>query len=365
MPPPSAPPAAPPVELLGTAELPTGERFADTEVGGLSAIVFDRRRQVYLALSDDRSQTDPARFYSLRLDLADGRLAAGEVTITGVTLLTRDGATFATGSLDPEGLAPAAGGDLYLSSEGDADAGVAPFVRRFAATGGELGELPLPSQFLDPERSGSRGVRDNLALESLTVTPDGRRLLTAAESALLQDGPAADVGVASRARIVVFDLERGTAVRQLVYPLEPLGVVPRPADALRVGGLVELLAVDADVLLALEREFALGYGFRVRLFRVSLAGAEDVSGLDSLAGAAPAPVTKTLLADVGALLTAAGVALDNLEGMTFGPDLADGRRTLVLVGDNNFNPLGQRTLFVALALGPGVADGGRVAGAGD
>jgi len=35
--------------------------------------------------------------------------------------------------------------------------------------------------------------------------------------------------------------------------------------------------------------------------------------------------------------------------MTFGPNLADGRQTLVMVSDNNFNP-GQFTQFVLLAL---------------
>jgi Esterase-like activity of phytase len=41
-----------------------------------------------------------------------------------------------------------------------------------------------------------------------------------------------------------------------------------------------------------------------------------------------------LLLDLDAL----GITLDNVEGMAIGPDLADGRRTLVLVSDNNFSP---------------------------
>ena len=42
---------------------------------------------------------------------------------------------------------------------------------------------------------------------------------------------------------------------------------------------------------------------------------------------------KTLLYDLGTL----GIRLDNVEGMTFGPTLADGRRSLVLVADDNFS----------------------------
>jgi 3-phytase len=44
-----------------------------------------------------------------------------------------------------------------------------------------------------------------------------------------------------------------------------------------------------------------------------------------------------------------GVPIDNIEGMTFGPPLADGRQALVIVSDNNFLP-SQFTQFIVLAL---------------
>jgi hypothetical protein len=37
-------------------------------------------------------------------------------------------------------------------------------------------------------------------------------------------------------------------------------------------------------------------------------------------------------------LLASGLAADNWEGITAGPELADGRRSLLLVSDDNFNP---------------------------
>jgi 3-phytase len=55
-------------------------------------------------------------------------------------------------------------------------------------------------------------------------------------------------------------------------------------------------------------------------------------------------VRKTLLYDFST-----GFAPDNLEGMTFGPVLPDGDRTLVLVSDDNFVIL-QATQIVALRL---------------
>ena len=54
---------------------------------------------------------------------------------------------------------------------------------------------------------------------------------------------------------------------------------------------------------------------------------------------------KTLLLDLRTL----GIPLDNIEGMTLGPQLPDGRRSLVLVSDNNF-AASQFTQFLLFAL---------------
>lgn len=53
----------------------------------------------------------------------------------------------------------------------------------------------------------------------------------------------------------------------------------------------------------------------------------------SLAGATP--VTKKLVLDFETLKTQLG-GIANLEGMTFGPKLANGKRSLVVVADDNF-----------------------------
>jgi hypothetical protein len=58
------------------------------------------------------------------------------------------------------------------------------------------------------------------------------------------------------------------------------------------------------------------------------------------------PAQKTLLFDLDTL----GIPLDNVEGMTLGPTLPDGRRALVLVSDNNF-ATSQFTQFLLFALG--------------
>jgi hypothetical protein len=72
----------PGLQFLGQAIVPTGTTFAGTTVGGLSSIAFDAKRGVYYAISDDQVGV---RFYTLRLDLSDGRLASGDVQFAAVT----------------------------------------------------------------------------------------------------------------------------------------------------------------------------------------------------------------------------------------------------------------------------------------
>lgn len=61
-------------------------------------------------------------------------------------------------------------------------------------------------------------------------------------------------------------------------------------------------------------------------------------------------VSKTLLLDLSDLRNDDGsvLALDNIEGITWGPEV-DGKPTLILVSDNNFSPA-QFTQFVALSV---------------
>lgn len=334
------------VDFLGMTAFPTGFSVAGTEMGGLSGLAWDVRRGQYYALSDDPSSIDPARYYTLTIDVADGSLDAGDVAFTSVTTLLDDnGQPFPTNGIDPEGIALARQGQLYVASEGfpTADPAIDPFVRRFNLPGRPTASLEIPDAFLP---APGRGVRPNLGFESLATTPDGRTLVTATEAALVQDGPAADVGQASLARILEFQLAPRRPDAQYVYVVDPVAEAPEPADAFRVNGLVELLPLDdAGTFLALERSFSVGQGNTVRLHEISTRQATDVSHLDSLAGADFEPVDKRLLLDFADV----GIEPDNLEALAFGPRLPDGRLPLIVASDNNFAG-NQTTQFVALGL---------------
>ena len=191
----------------------------------------------------------------------------------------------------------------------------------------------------------SQGIRNNLAFESLTLSADGTKLYAANENALFQDGPAADLGVASPVRVLRYDIATGREEAEFVYVVEPVVKAPSPATAYRDNGLPEMLALDERRLLMLERGFSQGTGNTIKLFIAEVDGATDVSGMPALAGRSYTPMKKTLLLDLNSL----GIRLDNMEGMTLGPTLPDGRRTLVIVSDNNFNR-NQITLFLAFAV---------------
>jgi len=333
------------VEFLGAATVPTGTMFEGTVIGGLSGISFDPAPGEYTIVSDDRAA---ARTYTATIDLSDGALGDGDVAFTGVTsLLDRPGVPFAPLSIDPEGIALSAGGSMYVSSEGDAGASppIDPFVRRFTHDGAPLGTLPVPEHFL-PAADDTAGVRPNLAFESLTLSPDERHLYTATESALVQDGPVATLDEGTISRILVFGPGR-RPVRELVYEVEPIPSAPVPPGGFADNGLVELLAIDnAGTLLALERSFAAGVGNDVSLWELRTAAAVDAATFDALAGLEPdPPVGKELVLDFSDL----GIPIDNLEGMTFGPVLPDGRPSLIVVSDNNFSAA-QVTQFLAFAL---------------
>jgi predicted extracellular nuclease len=136
---------------------------------------------------------------------------------------------------------------------------------------------------------------------------------------------------------------------EYLYLTEPVAYASTLPDGLEVSGLVDLLALDETTLLAMERSFSMGPGNVIWIFEIGIDGATDVSRWPALSGIdldSVIPVRKELLLDLRELDT----YLDNLEGMTFGPTLADGRQTVILVSDDNFNPVLQVTQFLAFAI---------------
>src|SRR5262245_10289678 len=227
--------AAPKLEFLGEEILPTGFQFDGTDVGGLSSIAYDADLDRYYVISDDQSVIDPARFYTFALDVADGNLDPGDVVITGVTtLLDGAGLPFAAASFDPEGLTLTKDDQLVITSEGIATRLIPPWVRLFGLDGRQEADLPVPLAFIPDAIPQTRGVRQNLGFESGTTF--GPYYLTGSEGALVQDGPAAGLGVPSPARLLRYNLKTGRPDRQYLYWTDPIAEPPVPATNFAVNG---------------------------------------------------------------------------------------------------------------------------------
>lgn len=349
------------LDFLEERELPNAMAFQGTTVGGLSAISYDVRSGTYYVISDDRSQTGPARFYTAHVGFTDGTLTGVELTGTH-PWLRPDGTTFpptstatATVAPDPEGIAvDPRDGTLVWTSEGEriaASDGPAllgdPWIRRATTTGAYTGQLPLPPQL--HMNSQEFGPRKNQTLEGVTFTPDGRRIVTAMEDPLYQDGDDPTPEHGALTRITVHDARTGQPLAQYAYPLEPLFATP-PAGSTDTNGVSDIVALDRDRFLVLERaSIYTDNNWKARVYLVDLHGATDVLSRDSLTDPSAQrvqPVRKTLVTDLSDVPGLPRV--DNVEGITLGPRLPDGRRTVVLVSDDNFAAR-QATQFIAFA----------------
>lgn len=255
-------------------------------------------------------------------------------------------------TLDLEGIAPARNGHLFVSSEGDDPDPDSPVAGIFEITreGRFVRRLALPEAL--------SGMPVNGGLEGLSTSPDGRWLFAATEGTLRQDGQSASFDAGGLSRVLVYDLDSGDAPHVYAYRTDPvprLWVGPSSGN----NGISEVLAVTHDELLVLERAYVEEdrEGGRsanaIRLYRVELEASAEVTGRWSLLAAPPeAVLTKTLVFDLAAFagqLEARLSDLENFEAMALGPSLPDGRRTLLLISDNN-RSASQVTAIVVLAV---------------
>ncbi|MGY6214463.1 esterase-like activity of phytase family protein [Methylolobus aquaticus] len=347
-------------------------------VGGLgSAITYSGNGNSYLALPDRGPAGGKTSYFNrlYRIDIKLAKVAENRYTVEPVltsTLLlrTEDGRQF-TGHagtfdainspdglrLDPEGLRVSGCGHTALICDE-----YGPHIYEVDLKSGKrIRNLPVPRKFLvdfpsanpdDEKNKNLTGRQPNRGFEGLAITPDGARLLAVIQQPLLQDGALGTdrkpVGV--NCRILEVDLQNG-AVREYMYVME------RPAN-----GLSEILAINDHEFLIIEHDSkpAAETTFK-SIFRVDLNGATDVRSIAALPSTGTTvsdgggtnqvtPVAKTLFVD----LLRAGIPdmPEKVEGLTFGPDLADGRHLLIASADNDFERE-RASRFLAFAVDPG------------
>lgn len=245
--------------------------------------------------------------------------------------------------LDPESIRVSNdGASVFISDE------YGPYVYRFnRKTGQRTLVVPVPASFAvdslsavgDDEISGNiEGRVANKGMEGLAISPDGTTLYGAMQSPLLQDGGTS----AAYTRILKVDLVTGASA-QFAYPLTNIGTESKP----KYPTISDIVAINSHAFLVDERDGkGLGDDSKAaykRLYRIDLAGAEDVGALSGAAALGAAAVAKQPFLDIVAALAAHGFAAGDipakLEGLAFGPDVdVDGVRkhTLLVSNDNDF-----------------------------
>lgn len=336
------------LRFIGEQRIAWKQTYEGTTVGGLSGIDYDPRSDTWILESDDRSTINPARFYTARLRYDAGHFDA--VSLSGVFFFKQaDGSNYPNASSYP-----AQGGEIadietvrfdpldasiWYASEGDVKLGLNPFVRHARRDGVYLDTLPLPAMFKVAPKALARpasGIRDNLAFEGLSFAPDGQSMWVSTEAPLYQDGEPPGTLAGADTRITRYD-RAGKVLNQIAYRLDALPRAPgagKHADT----GISEILNINEQQLLVIERAGVQGadgaWQNFIRLYQMDVRGATDVSQLPSLRGASYVPARKQLMLDLNLL----GLPqLDNVEGIAWGPKLANGHDTLVLLSDDNFN----------------------------
>ncbi len=356
------------IKLVGSATIPgdaldlSGLKgtFNDgtpvNRLGGLgSAIAYTGRDHLYL-LASDRGPLDGATDYPCRVHLLEIVVQPDQqppiaVQLRATVLLKNEAGQPLVGSLtaidaekperslrfDPEGVRVGPRGTWFISDE------YGPYLYEFDAQGNRLRSLPIPKRF-QPFKPSSRpdqelpphnltGRQPNRGLEGLALTPDGRKLLAALQSPLIQDGAldANNKRVGIHVRFLEIDLTDGKT-RELVYPLENPSL-----------GISEIVAVNDHEFLVLERDGKAGASAQFKkIFRIDIREASDVSSIERLPSTTlpngVKAIRKELFLDL--LDPRFGLAGESTpekhEGLALGPDLPDGRRLLLVTVDNDF-----------------------------
>lgn len=306
-----------------------------TWVGGLSGI--DNLGDEYAIISDDAARYQDPRFYKTNIDINNGKIDS--IIFTEVVFLSdENGESYAdirsarTQYVDPEAIR-VSNDTLFWGSEGFRNQ------RHFDPTVlvHDLRGKHLRTYDTDPKFSTSVkevGPRHNASFEGLALEPGSKSLWISMEAPLLQDGgvPNANDGGAP-IRISRINVASGEIDKEFGYQLEPI-FTKADSGAFAMNGAVELLWLNEGQILVLERSFVAGAGNRVRLFRADFGAATDTKAMASLRDNPIVLAEKTLLLDFDDLSVE---KIDNIEGLCWGPLLANGNRTLLFVADNNFS----------------------------
>ncbi|MEZ4841814.1 MAG: esterase-like activity of phytase family protein [Flavobacteriaceae bacterium] len=318
------------LHFLDEFVLPDTLMVNGTIVGGLSGI--DCQNGMYYLVCDDAFD---ARYYTANIHIENNTIA--DIKFTDVFKI-KDSVHF----LDLESIRfDPITKKVMITSEGSIKRGKDPLLFSVNPSG-EITTVKIPDELL---ANSPQKPRNNGTLEGFCVSYDEKGYWIAMELPLEADGPEpAFENANSPVRITYIDAKLQQPTRQFAYYLEP--IIKEPRGDFAVNGLTDILQYEKDKFFVIERAYSSGWGTQgntVKIFRVDISDASNTLNSNSLKDEMYVSAHKELLFD---LETIRGQLteniIDNIEGISFGPLLPNGNKSLILVADNNFNQLGEQ-----------------------
>jgi len=334
------------LKFLDLYEIPYELHFQNTWVGGLSGIDYDRINNRFFTISDERSATSAARFYTMAIDIKDYKIDSVRF-LAVATLKDAANDTFPALRKNPEKAADpesirynAATGTLVWSSEGDKAVRSGkmvyqnPWIYEMDLSGNFKDSFLIPANLRMYKED--KGARENGVFEGLSFSSSYKYLWASMESPIYEDGPLATAQYANvPVRFTKFDVATKKPVAQFAYLLDAVAYPPTPENAFSVNGISEILCIGENKFLVMERSYSTGIeGCVVKIYLADFSKATDITAVSGLhQHATYQPASKKLLFNLASL----NRYIDNVEGITLGPIFPNGHYSLILIVDNNFS----------------------------
>jgi hypothetical protein len=351
----SAAPGIRELRFVNEFVLPGGMKFGGTTVGGLSGIDYDAKKDLYYLICDDPSSRGPARFYTVRIPVSENGIDS--VSIAGVNiLLDRQGNPYPDitkdriHSADLEAMRyDPTRDEMIWSSEGqriirtDKQELQDPAIVITDRNGRYKDSFALPANM--HTQAAEKGPRHNSVFEGVSFDNSYRHVYVSVEEPLYEDGPRAGTGDSTAwIRLMKFDRDTRKQVAQYAYQVDAVPHPANPPGAFKLNGVSDILYAGNDQFIVIERAYSTGRIVSdIRVYLADARNAADISAVPSLKSQpVKKPVTKKLLLDMNSLAR----FVDNIEGVTFGPALTNGHRSLIFVADDNFDAREKNQFFL-------------------
>lgn len=319
------------LNYINQADLAVSFTYEGYQIGGLSGIDYDPKTDTYIAESDNGTNGKPPAIFKFQFTGLTNPDGTPKINIIGTPIPLKGVSNVESVRFDPNG------NGFWVTTEESK-----PHIYHYDKNGVST-KLKVPTYT-------ENGAQTDLNFKGATFAPDGSYFVSMERN--LTNDPT------GYSRILKYDKNRNLVGEYVYYTDRPSTV------GATSNGISEILALDNTHLLVLERGFNANINEHanpnqsvnpVRIYKIDLSHAQNVIGQSSLSSAPPT-VSKKLVFDsrnpsiAGKLATEAN-KIDNIEGMTLGPKLPNGHQSIVLVSDNNFNPIQAKTQFISLDIG--------------